>query len=158
VRFRQVESFVLTNLHEFGLAERPARAAAKRLNIASKPITVTLCQRQGGSLLAAGKARWAVTSRAATPDRATTPTTNDRGIGTRAGGSEGTSIPIRNPEDVGFLWAMGPLSRRPGDNGSGRMLAWSGRGVCQRQRRRGPTDRADHTVFRASASSHVDCF
>jgi hypothetical protein len=138
VRFRQLESFALTDLHELGLAEPSARAAAKHHDVALRSIAIAFRQRQGFGLLAADKAGRAVSSWADAPG--------------------GTWIPIRLPKDVGLLSAMEPLIRRPGNGGLGRMLAWSGRGVCQRQRRCGPTDRADHAVLPVRASSDVDCF
>jgi hypothetical protein len=119
VRFRQVESLALTNLHKFGLAEPSARAVVKPLDVASRPVVIAF--RQGFGVLAADKA--------------------GGGVRSRADVLGGTS-----------LHAMEPLIRSPGNGGSGRTLAWSGRGVCQRQRRRGPT------VLPASASFRADCF
>jgi len=147
VRFRQVESLALSDLHEFGLAEPAARGAAERLGIG----LIAMTQSQGRKLLGrkplAGD-RAGVRPDAIVPHRATTLTRTHRRIGRRAGA--GTGIPIC-PQ--GFLCAAEPLIRRP--TGPGGWLRPGG----GRARSGGlPSDRADHTMLPASAPSHVDCF
>jgi len=122
VRFRQVESFALTSLHELGIAEPTARAAAKRLDIAWAAIPENLptarLQRPvaappGGPerSLTAARDSFHVALPAVGADRAN----NDR----MRADTGGISIPIHTPEVVGSLRrAESMIVRPPGDRRS----------------------------------------
>jgi hypothetical protein len=147
VRFRQVESFALSNLQEFGLAEPAARGGAKRLDIGWRP--TAMAQGQGRRLLAAHVAGQVVSSDAVDPDRVTTPRRRCLGMQVEAGG---IWIPRCHPADIGFLCGIEPLLRGPG---------WGGVSTPAATRDGGELSHAIGritSVLLASAPSHVDCF